>query len=322
MLRIAVALVLLAGAGYGGLIGVRTRLTTGAGVIHQTWFAPYVDVTLTPTYQFQSSSADAARQTVLGFVVADPSSGCTPSWGAAYTLAQADQSLALGSRIAQVQQDGAQPIVSFGGQAHTSLDVACTSVKQPHRGLPVGDRRLSAHRDRPRHRGRGPGQLPGRSSARAAAVADLEQAAEAAHRQLSVWLTLPVEPSGLQDDAISVIESMLRDRVSIAGINVMTMDFTRPPRRGTTMLQLAENALYATHAQLASLFPRYGIHLRSQQIWQQLGATVMIGQNDIQAENFTVPDAQGLVELRGRDSSRPDLHVVAQPGQPMRLFVS
>jgi chitinase len=129
---------------------------------------------------------------------------------------------------------------------------------------------------------------------RAAAVADLEQAAEAAHRPLSVWLTLPVEPSGLPYDALSVIESMLRDRVSIAGINVMTMDFTQPPTGGTTMLQLAENALYATHAQLASLFPRYGIHLRSQQIWQQLGATVMIGQNDIQAENFTVPDAQGL----------------------------
>ena len=27
-----------------------------------------------------------------------------------------------------MRQDGAQPIVSFGGQAHTSLDVACTSV--------------------------------------------------------------------------------------------------------------------------------------------------------------------------------------------------
>ena len=293
VLRIAVALVLLAGAGYGGLIAVRTRLTTGAGVIHQTWFAPYVDVTLTPTYQFQSSSADGARQTVLGFVVADPSSGCTPSWGAAFTLAQADQSLGLGSRIAQVQQDGAQPIVSFGGRASTSLDVACTSVKsltEAYQSV-IDAYRLTAIDLDIEGAALDDFQAAQRG---AAAVADLEKAAEAAHRQLSVWLTLPVEPSGLQYDALSVIESMLRDRVSIAGINVMTMDFTRPPPGGTTMLQLAENALYATHAQLASLFPRYGIHLRSQQIWQQLGATVMIGQNDIQAENFTVPDAQGL----------------------------
>ena len=46
---------------------------------------------------------------------------------------------------------------------------------------------------------------------RATAIADLEQAARAAHRQLDVWLTLPVEPSGLQDNALSVISAMLRD---------------------------------------------------------------------------------------------------------------
>jgi chitinase len=127
----------------------------------------------------------------------------------------------------------------------------------------------------------------------------LEQAARAAHRQLSVWLTLPVEPSGLQGNAISVISSMLRDHVSITGINVMTMDFTRAPAAGSTMLTSVESALKSTHAQLANLFPRYGIRLRSQQIWQRLGATVMIGQNDIAGENFTVPDAEGLVSFAG-----------------------
>jgi cellulose synthase/poly-beta-1,6-N-acetylglucosamine synthase-like glycosyltransferase len=127
LLRVLVALVVLAAAGCAGLVGVQTRLAS-TPVVHQTWFAPYVDVTLTPTYQFQSTSADTARQTVLGFVVADPGSRCAPSWGAAYTLAQANQSLVLASRIAQLQQDGQQPVVSFGGQANTSLDVACTTV--------------------------------------------------------------------------------------------------------------------------------------------------------------------------------------------------
>jgi hypothetical protein len=55
--------------------------------------------------------------------------------GLTYTLPRADQSLALSSRIAQVQQDGQQPIVSFGGQAHTSLDVAGTSAGVPGSGL-------------------------------------------------------------------------------------------------------------------------------------------------------------------------------------------
>jgi chitinase len=294
---VLVTLVVLAGAGYGGLIGEQTRLASTT-VIHQTWFAPYVDVTLTPTYQFQSSTADPARQTVLGFVVAAPGSGCTPSWGAAYTLAQANQSLALSSRIAQVEQDGAQPIVSFGGQAHTSLDVACTSVKSltsAYQSVISAYQLTTVDLD---IEGAALSNFAAEQR-RAAAVADLEQAARPAHRQLSVWLTLPVEPSGLQDNAISVISSMLRDHVAITGINVMTMDFTHAPAAGSTMLTSVETALNTTHAQLADLFPRYGIRLRSQQIWQRLGATVMIGQNNIAGENFTVGDARGLAGFAG-----------------------
>ena len=56
-LRLLIALVVLAGAGYGGYAGVQTRLAS-TRVVRQTWFAPYVDVTLTPTYQFQNPSAD------------------------------------------------------------------------------------------------------------------------------------------------------------------------------------------------------------------------------------------------------------------------
>ena len=39
-----------------------------------------------------------------------------------------DQALAIGSRIAQLQQEGQQAIVSFGGKANTSLDVACPTA--------------------------------------------------------------------------------------------------------------------------------------------------------------------------------------------------
>jgi cellulose synthase/poly-beta-1,6-N-acetylglucosamine synthase-like glycosyltransferase/chitodextrinase len=296
LLRIAAVLALLAGGGYGAVVGVRTRLLAAEPVIHQTWFAPYVDATLTPTFQFQSSSADPAQQTVLGFVVAEPGSGCTPSWGGAYTLAAANQALAMGSRIAQVQQDGAQPIVSFGGQAHTSLDVACTSVRSltaAYQSVINAYRLTTIDLD-----------IEGAAldnfqaeQRRAAAVASLEQAARAAHRKLAVWLTLPVEPSGMTGAAISVISSMLRDRVSITGINVMTMDFSQAPAAGSSMLASVESALRATHGQLADIFPRYGIRLSSEQIWQRLGATVMIGQNDIQGETFSVADARGLVSF-------------------------
>ncbi len=291
-LRILVALCLLAGLGGGGYLIARNRIEAAVPV-RQAWFAPYVDVTLPPTYQFQDAADDPARQTILGFVVADPTSACTPSWGAVYTLAQADQAVALGSRIAQVQQEGAEAIASFGGQAHTSLDVSCTSVPTLTRAyqsvidyyhltaidLDIEGAALDNFAAEQR---------------RAAAIAALEQAARTAHRQLSVWLTLPVEPDGLQDNALSVIEAMLRDRASITGINIMAMDFTHPPAAGSSMLTEVQSALTATHVQLASLFPRFGLQLKPAQIWQRIGVTVMIGQNNISGERFTVPDAQGL----------------------------
>jgi chitinase len=295
LLRVLVALVVLAGAGYGGFYGVKARLASGT-VIHQTWYAPYVDVTLTPTYQFQSTSADTARQTVLGFVVAAGAARCTPSWGAAYPLAQADQSLTMSSRITQLRQNGQQAIVSFGGQAHTSLDVACTSVA----GLTSAyESVISAYSLKTIDLDIEGAALTdfAAEQRRAQAVANIEQQARMSGHQLSVWLTLPVEPSGLQGSGLSVIESMLRDHVSIAGINIMTMDFAQPPGAGRTMLQLVQSALDATAAQLGVLFPRYGIHLSAEQTWQRLGATVMIGQNDMPGQNFTVSDARGLARF-------------------------
>jgi chitodextrinase len=293
--RVLVALVIVAGAGYGGYVGLKTRLLAPVAVTHQTWFAPYADVTLTPTYQFQSTSADPARQSVLGFVVAAGKSNCTPSWGGAYPLAAADQQLTVGPRIAQLQQDGAQAIVSFGGKANTSLDAACATVADltsAYRSVISAYHLTTIDLD-----------IEGAAlddaaagQRRAAAIAALEKA----DPKLSVWLTLPVEPTGLQDNAMSVIAAMLRGHVSIAGVNIMTMDFSQAPAAGTTMAQLAEQALSATAGQFATLYPEYGIHLRSQQIWQRLGATVMIGQNDVQGENFTVADAGTLVGFAGK----------------------
>lgn len=276
--RVLIALILLAGAGYGGFLLVKSKLVPPVP-IRNTWFAPYVDVTLPPVLQFQSTSADPARQTVLGFVVDSPNASqpCLPSWGAADSLREADQALAVGSRIAQMQADGAQPIVSFGGQAHTSLDVSCQSGRSLVRAYQKVVARYHLSTIDLDIEGTALDDVAA-GQRRATAMAALQRGAETRGKKLGVWLTLPVEPSGLQDDALSVISAMLANRVAIAGINLMTMDFTSPPTSGTTMLNLVENALYASHQQLMTLLEHYGEHPKSAQAWQQLGATVMIGQ--------------------------------------------
>lgn len=299
--RVLLAIAVIGGAGYGGFIGLRAKVDTSAATLETTWFAPYVDVTLTPTYQFQVASNDPARQTVLGFVVAASPQTCVPSWGAAYSLSQANAQLALSSRVAQLQGDGAEALASFGGAKNTSLDVACSTpsaLADAYQSVIDAYRLQTIDLDI-----EGPA-LDNFSAEqrRATAVRLLENAAARSHRTLNVWLTLPIEPSGLQDNALSVLASMFRDHVHIAGVNVMAMDFSRPPTGGSTMLNLVQQALNAADAQLADMLPRYGIHLSAKQVWQQLGVTVMIGQNDIAGERFTVADAEGLrsfVQSRG-----------------------
>ena len=154
----------------------------------------------------------------------------------------------------------------------------------------------------------------GAETRRAQAIASLEHA----NPKLNVWLTFPVETNGLQSDAMSVLASMLHDHVTLAGINIMTMDYTSLPT-GTRMGQAAEDALNATAKQLATVYPQYGIKLSTRQIWQPLGATVMIGQNDQQGQNFSVADAQSLVSFANANHLGRLLDVGHQQGRPVRL---
>jgi chitinase len=88
---------------------------------------------------------------------------------------------------------------------------------------------------------------------------------------------------------------MLQARVTLAGVNAMTMDFGSPGKPQRRMLAASESALRATHAQLDALYRQVGLELGSRRLWRRLGATVMIGENDVPGETFTTADARALV---------------------------
>ena len=127
--RVAVLLVVLAGIAFGAWqLITRSAAAADARSTAAPVYAPYVDVTLTPVYQFQLPSEDPVSSAYLGFIVSDASSPCTPSWGGYYSLTQADQSLDLGARIAQLQKQGGSAMISFGGRDNNELAVACTDT--------------------------------------------------------------------------------------------------------------------------------------------------------------------------------------------------
>jgi chitinase len=288
-----IAAVAVAALVAGTTYAVRSRLDAAAVPARGTWFAPYVDTTLTPIYSFQDATDNSARQVVLGFVVAQPGAGCAPSWGAIGSLSAADQSVALGSRLAELSQQGAEAIVSFGGRSNTDLAVACDNA-----GALAGAYQsvIDAYHLHTIDFDVEAGALADFASVqrRAEAVRTLQAAAASRHQALDVWLTLPVEPTGMHDDALAVVDAMLKSGVAIAGVNVMAMDFSTAPPRGSTMLAEVEQATSSAARQVADHFHRYGVDVTSAEAWQHVGVTVMIGQNDVAGERFSIADAQGL----------------------------
>ncbi|MGX6607963.1 hypothetical protein ACWKSP_38440 [Micromonosporaceae bacterium Da 78-11] len=89
---------------------------------------------------------------------------------------------------------------------------------------------------------------------------------------------------------------MLQSGVAVRGVNVMTMDFNNGDTH-PDMLALSTGALNGTHKQISGLYLQLGQKLTSPEVWSRIGATPMIGQNDIDTERFTLDDAKGLASF-------------------------
>jgi chitinase len=129
---------------------------------------------------------------------------------------------------------------------------------------------------------------------RALVVAKLQEKQKSEGKYLAVWLTLPVTPQGLSEDGINAVVEFLANGVDITGVNIMTMDYGESHDKNETMQKASERALEETHRQLGIIFKQKGIYLNDNSLWAKLGATPMIGQNDIADEVFTIDDAKGL----------------------------
>lgn len=258
----------------------------------EPWFAGYVDITATPSYPIESAPTEGAERVVLAFVVAAEAGGCEPTWGGVYTLDAAGVDLDLDRRLARMHDQGREYVVSFGGQRGTELAAACTTVP----ALVDAYRTVVERYDSPVI----DLDLEGAAlddaatmQRRAEAIAELQAERTAADETLSVWLTLPVTVDGLASNGAEAVRAFLDAGVDLAGVNVMTMDYgTLDP--GADLAAVAQSSLEGTHRQLTAMYADIGIGLGPKAIWRKLGATPMIGQNDVKGEVFTLDDATEL----------------------------
>lgn len=291
--RVALAIVLLAVISTGCVVALRGWHAARSTASDEPWFAAYVDVTSTPTFAFDQLGATTKRDAVLSFIVSSSSNACTPSWGNAYTMDQAGNSLDLDRRIARLQQQGGSVAVSFGGLNNDELAVRCTDEGVLKRAYQSVIDRYKINTIDLDLEGSG---LTSETvnNRRATVLAKLQDERKQAGKKLAIWVTLPVTPQGLSEDGTDAVAQLLSKGVDLAGVNVMTMDYGSSKTQGESMLVASKSALSQTVRQLGVIYQRAGIYLNNATLWSKIGATPMIGQNDVRDEVFTLSDAKGL----------------------------
>lgn len=300
--RVVVLLVVLCGIGIG-VWQLASKETPAASAKSDAVpvYAPYVDVTNTPTYPFQLPSSNPVSSVYLSFIVSDSDEPCTPSWGNFYTLDEAEQGLDLDARTAQLRSQGGSVMISYGGQANTELAVDCTDPAKLEQAYLEPIQRYHAKAIDLDIEGASLADTAA-NKRRAEAIAAVQKQLAGEKKPLKVWMTLPVAASGLTAEGIAAVQAMLEGGVKLEGVNAMTMDFGPGEGAEKDMLGTIERALVATQAQVQSLWRGAGLPSSPSAAWGHVGVTPMIGVNDVTSQRFTTKDARELakfVEQRG-----------------------
>ena len=242
--------------------------------------APYADMTNNQEPMLNEAATRAGLKAFsAAFVIG---SGCTPIWGD--TLPVTSDPTVTGE-ITTAEADGAQPIVSFGGEAGTELAVSCTNLSQLTAAYQSVINTLHVtHIDF---------DIEGAEIAYTANNATRFQAInalEAANPGLVVSVTIPVLPSGPDANGQAFLAAAKAAGTRIDVINAMAMDYYGSyDTGGAAMGTDAVDAAQATLAYAKTLWPSM--------TYANIGVTPMIGQNDDPAEVFTEADAQTLVSF-------------------------
>jgi hypothetical protein len=255
----------------------------GAPAAGSAGFAPYVDTSLFPPFSLTATAQQTGvKQFNLAFVVAG-GGGCTPEWGGVTALG----SDPVASQIGALRAMGGDVRISFGGANGSELATVCTSASQLQAAYQqvittYGVNNLDF-------------DIEGAAIANTDANNRRDQALaalQAANKGLQISFTLPVLPSGLTTDGVSVVTGAVKAGVQISAVNVMAMDYGdgAAPNPSGQMGTFAIDAATATDAQVAS-----AMGISEDAAWPKIAVTPMIGVNDTSSEVFTVANAQQLV---------------------------
>jgi chitodextrinase len=271
-----------------------TTAAAGQGRGPAALYAPYIDMSQTKSENLLAiSKASTTNHFTLAFVLSP--GACEAAWGGVGTIAkdQMPDGRTIQSLVNGLRAAGGDVVISFGGEAGQEPALVCKTVASL-RGVyqKVVDRYKAklldfdieggAVLDRPS------------LTLRDKALVGLRKA----NPGLTISYTLPVLPTGLDDNGVALLKTAKADGLEPDIVNVMTMDYGGDfDSLGGTMAARAIAAANNT-----------ALQIKAAGLTSRVGITPMIGVNDDNAEVFTPADAASVLSFA---APNPDIARIA-----------
>jgi hypothetical protein len=268
------AALILGAAGLTALALAAAQSATAATAWPAHVFAPYVDTGLSNTTLTTVAADDGTKYFSLAFVDGGGCQWSLPNesgWQAQISALQAeggDVSISFGGYTVDTDGTDLGATCSSPGAMAAQVESVVTTLHVTHLDFDIESNEEYNSADYTRT---------------AQALALVRSWAHANGQPLAISYTLPVLPTGLPQDGVSVLDAAAANGFTPDVVNIMTMDYGTS---GTEMGTAANQALDAAAGQVGSAF---GISASA--AYAMLGNTPMIGQNDTPGEIFTLADA-------------------------------
>jgi hypothetical protein len=248
------------------------RETGGGPVV----FAPYIDMGLVSSENLLTIQRNSQIKVfTLAFILSP--SGCSAAWQGVGSIN--DDMLPNGRTILSLVQSlravGGDVIISFGGANGDEPALHCpdpTSLAAVYQSV------INRYKAKALDFDIESDKVLDRASIQRRNLALV--ALRAANPGLTISYTLPVLPSGLDDNAVGVLTSAKRDGFNPDVVNVMAMNYGASVDNGG---QMGRNALTATS--------NTALQVKATGLTSRIGVISMIGVNDVSPEVFTLADA-------------------------------
>lgn len=299
-------------------------------------YAPYVDFTLNTIPDLAALAKNHnVNHFTLAFVVSKDANTCLPTWGTAYGM----QNYAQYSKIKALREAGGDVMLSIGGANNAPLAASCKNVDDlmqhyydivDNLNLKVLDFDIEGT------------WVADQASIerRNLAVKKVQDKWKSEGKDIAIWYTLPILPTGLTPEGMNVLSDAKAKGVELAGVNVMTMDYGNAICQSANTEgqnihgKCATSAIANLHSQLKGLHPNKS----DAEIDAMMGTTPMVGVNDVQGEVFYLSDARlvmqdaqkrnlGMVgiwsiarDLPGGTNLSPEFHGLTKEQAPKYAF--